>query len=265
MALMTTKAYARYKSQSDTLLDFAVLVAHSMPALRDAIQMVKSGTLTALPRPDFFHQSNRSTLADLQKTEAHYERYLASYVLLAHFSFFESLVDNLVKEMIEIHGGEQRFADRIKNRTKRFLAKQSAQKVKGKRKLQDAENPRWRDSYRKHSRELDEEGFRFPGELLAAFGVRTLISSMKNLKAVNIPVILTEAFQLDLSQGDIDKYHEIREIRNGIAHGDPIVLTMKQAVVMNGALRELALKASSHIAEHFFVIEKYVPGNPFST
>jgi hypothetical protein len=83
--------------------------------------MVKSGALATLPKPDFFHKSNRSTPQDLLKTEAHYETYLAAYVLLAHFSFFESLVDNLINEMIEIHGGEERFTQRIRNRTKRFL------------------------------------------------------------------------------------------------------------------------------------------------
>jgi hypothetical protein len=35
MALATSKAYIRYKSQSDALLDFAVLAAHAVPALRN--------------------------------------------------------------------------------------------------------------------------------------------------------------------------------------------------------------------------------------
>jgi hypothetical protein len=263
---LTSNAYARYKSQTDALLDFAVLISYSMPALRNAVQAAGSGSSASLPKPDFFHQSNRSTPADLLKTEKQYEQNLASYVLLAHFSFFESLVDNLIKEMFEVHGGEEKFAARIQNRTRRFLVKQSAQGLKAKRKLQDKENPRWRDSYRKHSRDLDEQGFRFPGELLAAYGVRTLISNLKkrNLKAVHIPEILVHAFQVGLSAAEIEKYHEIRDIRNDIAHGNPIVLTMKQAVTWNAALRDIALKASSHIAEHFFVIEKYVPGNPFS-
>jgi hypothetical protein len=95
MSVNITNAYARYRSQSNALLDFAVLVAHAVPALKTEIQAVKAGTLAHLPRPDFFHKSNRSTPDDLLKTEAHYERYLASYVLLAHFSFFESFVASL--------------------------------------------------------------------------------------------------------------------------------------------------------------------------
>jgi hypothetical protein len=264
MVLRPTKAYARYKSQSDALLDFAVLVAHSMPALRSEIQLAKSGTHSALPRPDFFHKSNRSTPDDLLKTEARYEQYLASYVLLAHFSFFESFVEDLIKEMFEFHGGEENFVARIENRVRRFVTRQTPEIVKMKRKLQDAEKPKWRDSYRKYSRDLDREGFRFPGELLAAYGVRSLILKMEKLKAFEIPDVLVNALQVDLSEAEIKKYHKIRDIRNGIAHGDPVILTMRQAVEMNRALRNLALKISSFLAEHFFVIEKYVPGNPFS-
>jgi RiboL-PSP-HEPN len=257
-------AYSRYKAQTDALLDFAVLVSHSIPVLRDSIAKLKSGAVAALPKPDFFHKSTRSNPGDLLKTEAHYETYLASYVLLAHFSFFESLVDNLITELFEIHGGEEKFIQRIRNRTRRLLSRQTAEGFQGKRRLQESENPRFRDAYRKHSRDFDEAGFRFPGELLAAYGVRCLVENTRKLKAVNIPVILTEGFQMDLSKSEVDHYHKIRETRNRIAHGDPVTITMKEAVVMNGELRKLALKVSVHVAEHFFVIEKYVPGNPFS-
>jgi hypothetical protein len=82
MSIRPTKAYSRYKLQADALLDFVALVAHSMPVLRAEIQKVKVGTQAALPRPDFFHKSNRSTPDDLLNTEAHYEPHLASYVLL---------------------------------------------------------------------------------------------------------------------------------------------------------------------------------------
>ena len=95
-------------------------------------------------------------------------------------------------------------------------------------------------------------------------GVRSLILKMKKLKAFEIPDVLVEALLVDLSEAEINKYHEIRDIRNGVAHGDPVTLTMRQAVEMNGVLRDLAQKISSHLAEHFFVIEKYVPGNLFS-
>ena len=135
-----------------------------MPVLRAEIQKVKVGAQAALPRPDFFHKSNRSTPDDLLNTEAHYEQHLASYVLLTHFSFFESFVEDLIKEMIAFHGGESEFISRIENRVGRFLTRQAPDKTKLKRKLQDSDKPEWRDRYRKFSQQLDEGGFRFPGD-----------------------------------------------------------------------------------------------------
>ena len=38
-------------------------------------------------------------------------------------------------------------------------------------------------------------------------------SIVKNLKAVNIPIVLVDAFQVDLSEAEIEKYHEIRLIQ----------------------------------------------------
>jgi RiboL-PSP-HEPN len=259
MSIRPTKAYSRYKLQADALLDFVVLVAHSMPVLRAEIQKVKAGTQAALPRPDFFHKSNRSTPDDLLNTEAHYEQHLASYVLLTHFSFFESFVEDLIKEMIAFHGGASEFISRIEKRVGKFLARQAPDKTKLKRRLQDSDKPEWKDRYRKFSHELDKDGFRFPGELLAAYGVRNLVVKMKNLKAVQIPDVLVEALRVDLPKTEIEKYHEVREIRNAIAHGDPVTLTMRQAVEMTAALRGLAIKIASHTAENFFLIEKYIP------
>ena len=60
MAIAPTEAYARYKSQSDALLNFAVLVSYAVPTLRGEIQQVAAGTLASLPKPDFFHKSNKT-------------------------------------------------------------------------------------------------------------------------------------------------------------------------------------------------------------
>lgn len=257
MPAKTTKAYGRYKDQSEVLLKFAVLVSYAVPALRDEIHLVKSGKLTSLIPSDFFHKSDRSTPDDLLRIAAEYETHLAAYILLSHFSFFESFVDGLIAEILTFQGGAAEFVARIDSRLKRFLAPLSPDIAKMKRKLQDSENPGWRERYKKYSRLLDKEGFRFPGELLAAYGVRYLIQKHKNLKAYEIPEVLVEALRINLSETEIRKYHKVRELRNDIAHGEPISLTIRQSVEMNKELRQLAIKISAHVIEHFFVIEKY--------
>jgi len=122
MPVRPTQAYTRFKGQSEGLLDFAVFVAYAVPALRADIDSVKSGLKTALPKPDFFHKSNRSKADDLLKTEAIYEQRLASYLLLAQFSFFESFVFDIISEMIDFHGGAKLFVERNENRAKQFIA-----------------------------------------------------------------------------------------------------------------------------------------------
>jgi len=128
-----------------------------------------------------------------------------------------------------------------------------------KRKLQDSDKPSWQDRYRKYARLAAAEGYRFPGELLSAYGIRNLALKLKRLKAFEIPGILLEALHVDLSTADVQAYEEIRAIRNGIAHGGTMRLSMKQVVGFNKKLRDLAIKISDHLTENYFVIEKYAP------
>ena len=56
MAIKPTQSYSRYKDQTEALMDFEVLVAYAVPALRAEIQNVQSGQKSSLVRPDFFLQ-----------------------------------------------------------------------------------------------------------------------------------------------------------------------------------------------------------------
>ncbi|HEY4903929.1 MAG TPA: HEPN domain-containing protein [Candidatus Sulfotelmatobacter sp.] len=212
-----------------------------------------------MPKPDFFHKSSRSTADDLLQTEATYEQRLASYLLLTHFSFFEAFVSDIIDEMIEFHGGPENFLSRNESRAKQFMAPNPPHIAKLKRKLQDSEKASWRDRYRSYARKLAGEGFRFPGELFGPFGLKNFIAKVKKMKAWEIPSVLVDALRLELSDAEIEAYHKTRQIRNAIAHGDTVSLSMRDAVGMNKSLRELAIKISDHFTENFFVIEKYAP------
>jgi hypothetical protein len=259
MPVRPMESYTRFKDQSEALLDFAVLVAYAVPALRTELGVVKSGTGTFTQRPDFFYKSSRSTADDLLRTETTYEHRLAAYLLLTHFSFFEAFIFDLIQEMIDFHGGGDAFTLRSERRAKQFVAPHPAHIAKLKRKLQDSEKSGWRDRYRTYARKLAEEGFRFPGELFGPYGLKSFIAKVKKMKAYEIPSVLVDALRVDLSASETEEYHKIREIRNTIAHGQTTALTMKDAVAMNKKLRELAVKISDHFTENFFVIEKYAP------
>jgi hypothetical protein len=180
---VTTEAYNRYKAQSDALLNFIVLVSYAVPALLGDISDVRGGLKTSLLKSDFFHKSNRSGVEALEHTARHYEKYLSMYLVLAQFSFFDAFVQNLVQEFVDFQGGGDQFASRIARRTRRFLSRQVSTSRPSKRKLQDSHSATLRDKYAHYSRVLEQEGFRFPGDLLAAYGVKELVSRSRGVRA----------------------------------------------------------------------------------
>ncbi|HZW95146.1 MAG TPA: HEPN domain-containing protein [Candidatus Eremiobacteraceae bacterium] len=253
------KAYLTFRSQSQALIRFAVLVSYSVPALRDEIAAAAASSKPWSRKVDFFHKSDQSTPADLLQTETTYEQLLATYLLIAQFSFFEACISDSIKELIDFHGGEKDFVERAARKTKRFMAPIDQKLAKDKRKLQTTEKPNASNAYWTSARALAEKGFRFPGELFSSYGLKTLIMKQRKLKAHEIPSILVDALQLDLSLDEIQRLEEIREIRNHIAHGNPPQLTMRDVVGMNKFLREIAVKLADHLSEHYLLIEKYAP------
>lgn len=252
-------AYIIYKQQSEQLLDFAVFVSYAVPVLRTEIANVKAGKVSSLPRPDFFFKSNRSTPDDLLKTDPIYESRLASYLLLSAFSFFEAFFYGILDELILFHGGKDEFLKRAETRVRKFMAPHPKDVAELKKKIRGKEMAKLRDKYRKFSRLLAEHGYRFPGELFAAFGLKMLISKRKSLKAFEIPTVLADAFQLNLSANEIQAFEDIRKTRNDIAHGKTANLTMRDSVKMSVDLRQLATKIAAHLNENFFLVERFAP------
>ena len=259
---MTTnrlKSYVTFRSQSQALIRFAVLVSYAVPALRDEIAAAAAGSQHWSRRVDFFHKSDRSNPATLLQTEKTYERLLSAYLLIAQYSFFEAYVSDSIQELIDFQGGEKVFVERAVRRNRKFLDPVEKKLVKDKRKLQTTEKANATSAYWTSARALSEKGFRFPGELFSSYGLKTLILKQKRLKAHEIPSILADALQMDLSAEEIEKLDDIRKIRNQIAHGNSPQLTMREVVSMNIFLREIAVKLADHLSEHYLIIERYAP------
>lgn len=259
MANNRLKSYLTFRFQSQSLIRFAVLVSYSVPALRDEIAAAAASARPWTRKVDFFHKSDQSTPTVLLQTEKTYEQLLATYLLIAQFSFFEAYISDSIQELIDFQGGEKDLLERTARRSKRFLAPVDQKLAKDKRKLQTTEKPNATNAYWTSARTLSAKGFRFPGELFSLYGLKTLILKLKKLKAHEIPSILVDALQLDLSVGEVERLEEIRGIRNGIAHGSPPQLTMRDVVGMNVFLRDIAVKLADHLSEHYLVIEKYAP------
>lgn len=106
-----------------------------------------------------------------------------------------------------------------------------------------------------HSKKLQDLGFRFPSELFSSYGIRMLLQKLGNMRAVDIPDLLTHGLHLSLDDALVKDYHHVRDIRNRIAHGDPVSLSMKELSQKNAILRDLAYAVDRHLNKHFMLSE----------
>lgn len=252
-----TIAYKRLRRQIQDLFDFVVVVCYAVPSLRQQIKAIRGGKASrSLLRPDYFVH-DRSSLETVEKRAISYKSKLSSYVLISSFSFFEDYVKSVMREMIDFHGGDSDFIALGERRAKTFILSPSKAITGHKRKLQEPIKPAKMEKYEKYSKALVDLGYRFPTELLSAYGVRKLVEKASQLRAFDIPDLLQNGIHVELDDKTIETFHNIREIRNRIAHGEKVRLSLKKVMEMNRFLREFARNIDQHLVEHFFIIEKY--------
>jgi len=251
-----TEAYLKYKAQSEAILDFAVIVCFAVPALKANVNVLKKGIITKLPTPDFFLK-DVSTPAKLIERAKPYKSRLAAYLWMSNFSFFEAFIVDAVREMIDFHGGDVGFLSLAERHDKKFLKSIPPNLHAEKRKLQEYPKKSKLFKYQKYSRALDASGYRFPSSLLSSYGVRMLNSKVGSLKAHAIPELLQQGLHLPIDASQVSRFHEIRNMRNKIAHGETVNLTLSRVMRMHEDLHQLAVVVDSHLIEHYFIIEKY--------
>lgn len=249
-----TEAFATYRQNSQANLDFAVLVCHAAPL---AVAAMDSGMLP--PKPD--HLQKKATSSALLKARAAtYEHELARTVLMSVFSYFEAYVRAVLLEIIKFHGGNGSFVALSERRARKFLQTPTASAAANRRKLQDREDPACADKYRKYSRLLQAEGFRFPTELLSPYGARHLVekASEKNgLRAWEIPDVLEHGLLFPVASSDRARFDAIRKQRNAVAHGGAPKLSLRDSMKTASDLHAFASRVDRHVVEHFLVIEKF--------
>jgi hypothetical protein len=258
MHTVQIQAYLRFREQSERLVGFAVLVSYAVPELVNELS-APSPRPGAIRRSDFYHKSSVCDPPGLLRTASTYEQELASYVLLSTFSFFEAFVSGAIEELIAFHGGGATFQKRAAKRLHERLTIDHKPLQGTIAKLRTTEKGNAKFRYITASQALASKNFRFPGELLASYGIKSLIEDVAKLKAVHIPDLLQAAFGVPLTRAEVEQFHNIREDRNKVAHGDAGALDMRKVTAMGLFLRKLAVKTADHLSEHFFVIERFAP------
>ena len=57
----------------------------------------------------------------------------------------------------------------------------------------------------------------------------------------------------DLTEEEVESFHQIRTLRNNIAHGRKVNLDVKSVTEKNKTLTKLAKKVDLHITNHFMI------------
>jgi len=166
-----SQAYLRLRTQSQEFLDFVVLSCTAIPTL---VHRLKTSGVQGVT-PDHFKGS--PNLTQLQSFAQIYQGPLARSTVLTLWSLFEAYVKSLLVEIIDFHGGEERFQATAERRARTFVAKSSPGIVASTRKLQEPAKGARKGSYQKHSKKLVDLGYRFPSELLAPYGAKILIAA----------------------------------------------------------------------------------------
>lgn len=248
------KAHEKHKQQVQAAFDFAVTMCYSVPHLAAHVALVEKGS-AILQKPIYFAAQN--TPDYLKDGVKNFEPRLSSYIYLSLFSFFEAFINDAVEELIAFHGGASKMISMAEKRDA-TLSNMAADPdvVKSVQKLRKEKNGK-KQKYKKFSAILRTKGFRFPTERLSAYGVRMLIERLASLKAFAILDFLSHGLALPVTTAEKQTYDSIRKIRNKIAHGDTVSLTLDDVRKANDFFRDMTFRVNSHIIENFLIIEKY--------
>jgi hypothetical protein len=249
-----TKAFATYRLLSQAHLNFVVLVCYAVPALRTDLAL---STASLSNPPDHFKAATNSK-ADIATYLGAYQEELARSTLITVFSYFESYIKDALVEIVEFHGGKDKFAKLSARRASKFIDASDSDIRLNKRKLQDNPASSKLAKYQKYGKLLDSKGFKFPTELFAHFGVSQLLAKLdktQGVQAWEIPSLLEKCLLFPITIAENDQFEKIRSLRNKIAHGKVPTIVLNNSLKYASMLHTLAAKVDRHITEHFLLIQ----------
>lgn len=258
----STNAYNIWRVESQAIFDFSVLVSYSVPSLKMQISLLEKGKIQSLPRPDYYrstkegYYSSDNLLEGLKRRVSTYKQQTSSYMLLSLFSHFEAFVVDVVRELFDFHGGVDKFIKNYDENVKKSF-EVGSQNCNIKRKLTGNRKPQRRPQYQEISRNLARSGYMFPNELLSGYGIKMLNKKLGDLKSKEIPEVLMDCFHIEFSDDEVREFHNLRDLRNSIAHGRPPSLNIKSVTEKNQVLIGMAKKIDAHLSENFFIFNEY--------
>lgn len=184
-------------------------------------------------------------VSNIEDCATDYKKRLATYLYFSAFSYFEFYIGEICDEIIN----SQPKIDIDSYLSNHLATHENTQK---RIKLDHNLDSRRIDRYKSISKQLINEGYKKPNEILFNSLISLLKSQSEDLKANNIPDFLEKVFLYKFSKSDSDTFHSIRSNRNSIGHGDhSYAPDLSDVVEMNRFLKKLSSDIDSHIIFHF--------------
>lgn len=167
-----TKSYQVFRTHSQQMLDFSVLICTSVPQLRHAFEEFDKDPNTYLATNSQFRPSNEPYATERRSMNS-YKKVLGANLVLSVFSYFETYFFSVIDEIIEFHGGKDGM---LKLAKKQVLGKPITkdENEKNLRFLREPYKPNKADRYRKYTKELEDESVLWPTQRLMLYGVSQL-------------------------------------------------------------------------------------------
>lgn len=259
-----TKSYKKWKQQTQDTFEFSILVCSAVPVLKRNIILFEKEVISEITKADYYTPKGDVTKErqtqinnDLKGRAVGYKEKLSKYVLISNFSFFESYISDVAKEMIKFHGGYDDYLNKTKERNYFHITNDSADIEKKRKVIRTANKVEHFGHYKSTTQDLDSMGYKFPSDMLSVYGIQMLMQKINNMTSYDIPELLKNGFFVDLSDSEIEAFHNIRQERNKIAHGEPIALSIGQVTDMCRSMSEIAKKVDQHLLRYFFISEDY--------
>lgn len=260
-----TKSFLKWKEQTQDTFEFSVLVCNAVPTLKRTLTLHDKGVVTSLVKPDYYgalespdDKQQERVKKQLREKSIGYKTKLSRYILISNFSFFESYVSNVIEELIEFHGGKNAFVEKANSRARKQIMRDDDEIEFTKKKIRLGNKPAYHQRYKEASKKLDSTGYRFPTDLFTGYGTKMLLSKLANMSANDIPAVLVDGFHLKLSDAEVLEFHNVRDARNKVAHGESVGFSISQVTIMSKQLRSIALKLDQHLLRYYFITEDYI-------
>lgn len=249
-----TKAYVVWRTHSQQMLDFAVLVTTAVPQLDHALKARTVDPSSFLATNTAFRPSNDPFSTEKRAIPKH-EKVMGATLLLSIFSHFETYFFSVIDEIIAFHGDVEVMETVIRSQ---YRAADAKPPLEATNYLRKEHEDRLNDRFRRFSAEIRSQGgIMWPSQRFMLFGFKQFAKQRKTWKPVNIPEIIRDVLGIDFCDADRDRFHNIRDERNKIAHGKNLNFELKKAMDASKFFLALSRTIEEAVLSKFLIVERF--------